>query len=97
LSPSLAGSIQSLSAASGVVYLTDDTFSTPDAGPYWGEVRFTFTGGYFFEQLEPEDEGYPTVQPPGSAPLPKGLRLAWLNHCRASMECIRQARPGARR
>jgi len=71
--------IQSASLASGVVYLPE----RPDAGPYFGQVRFTYTGGYWWEELEPDDATYPTQQPAGSTALPKGLRLAWLNHCRA--------------
>jgi hypothetical protein len=74
-----ASFIQSVSLQSGIVYLPE----APDAGPYWGQVRFTYTGGYWFEELEPEDPGYPSVQPAGSTALPKGLRLAWLNQCRA--------------
>jgi hypothetical protein len=70
--------LRSVSLASGVVYLPEP----PDAGPYWAQVRFTCTGGYWFEQLEPDDEGYPSAQPAGAMGLPKGLRLAWLNHCR---------------
>lgn len=70
--------IQSSSPASGLVYLTD----RPDAGPYWGQVRFTYTGGYWFEMLEPEDDGYPSAMPETATALPKGLRLAWVNQCR---------------
>ena len=55
----------------------------PDAGPYWGQVRFTYTGGFWWEELEPDDPGFPSVQPAGSCALPKALKLAWLNHCRA--------------
>ena len=73
-----AGYIQSSSPESGLVYLPEP----PDAGPYWGQVRFTYTGGYWFETLDPDEAGYPSAQPAGSAALPKGLRLAWLNHCR---------------
>ena len=72
-----AGWLESVSLASGVVYLPEP----PDAGPYWAQVRFTYTGGYWFEEREPDEEGYPS-KPAGTAALPKGLRLAWLNHCR---------------
>ena len=70
--------IQSVSLDSGVVYLPE----RPDAGRFWSQVRFTFTGGYWWEELEPDDANYPSGQPAGSAALPKGLRLAWLNQCR---------------
>ena len=71
--------IQSSSPMSGLVYLPEP----PDAGPYWAEVRFTYTGGYWWEEMEPDDQGYPSAQPAGSFALPKALRGAWLNHCRA--------------
>ena len=44
-------------------------------------LRVTFTGGYFVETLEPDDEGYPTEQPDGSTAMPDDLRLAWLMQC----------------
>lgn len=46
-------------------------------------ARLTYTGGYFFETLEPDDEGYPTATPAGSTALPDDLRLAWLTQCNA--------------
>ena len=71
--------IQSISLASGIVYMQE----RPDSGPYYAEVRFTFTGGYWWEKLEPDDDGYPSTQPAGSAALPRDLLLAWFNQCRA--------------
>ena len=50
-------------------------------GGRYQRLRFTFTGGYFFEQLEPADTGYPTAQPSGSAALPDDLALAWRLQC----------------
>lgn len=70
--------IQATSLASGIIYLQEQ----PDAGPYWSQVRFTFTGGYWFETLEPDDENYPSAMPDGATPLPAELRLAWLLQCR---------------
>lgn len=70
--------VESTSLSAGIVYLPESA----DGGPYWAEVRFTYTGGYFFEQLEPDDDGYPTAQPAGSKALPADLRLAWLIQCR---------------
>jgi hypothetical protein len=46
-----------------------------------GMMRITYTGGYWFEPLEPDDEGYPTDQPAGAALVPDDLRLAWLLQC----------------
>ena len=73
-----AGFVKTISAAAGIVYLPE-----PDAGPYDAEVQFTYTGGYWFETLEPEESGYPSAVPAGATALPKDLRLAWVNHCRA--------------
>jgi hypothetical protein len=70
--------IQSTSKAAGIVYLPD----SPDAGTYWSEVRFTYTGGFFFETAEPDDESYPSAMPAGAKALPADLRMAWLMQCR---------------
>ena len=72
--------IQSYTPDSGMVYLQE----VPDAGPYWAQVRFTYTGGFWWEELEPDDAGFPSALPPTATALPKDLRLAWLNHCRAT-------------
>ena len=52
-----------------------------DAGRPTSMVRFTFTGGYWWETLEPDDAGFPSAQPEGSAGLPDDLLLAWLMQC----------------
>ena len=44
-------------------------------------LRFTYTGGYFWEQLEPTDEGYPTARPDGAALVPDNLLIAWRLQC----------------
>jgi hypothetical protein len=62
---------------SGIVHREDG----PDAGDYSTQVRFTYTGGFFWEQLEPADMGYPTAQPAASTALPHDVRLAWLLQC----------------
>jgi hypothetical protein len=66
--------IQSTSLASGIVYLPEQA----DSGPYWAQVRFTYTGGFWFETLEPDDAGYPSVMPASAKALPSDLRLGWL-------------------
>jgi hypothetical protein len=53
-----------------------------DAGPYYAQLRFTYTGGYFWEQLEPDDAAFPSPLPAGAAPLPAALSNAWLLQCR---------------
>jgi len=72
--------VESTSPNSGLVYLDD----SEDGGPYWAQVRFTFTGGYWWETLEPEDPdgGYPSAMPAGATALPDDLRGAWLLQCR---------------
>ena len=66
--------IQSYNSQSGVVYLADND----DAGPYWSQVRFTYTGGYWWDTSE-DDSG---VQPDGSALLHDDMILAWHIQCR---------------
>lgn len=55
------------------------------------QVRITYTGGYWFEQLEPTDQGYPSSAPaaiqaldPLDQPyykLPDSVKQAWLLQC----------------
>ena len=45
------------------------------------QIRFTWTGGLWWETAEPGDVGYPTSQPVGSTAIPDALRLAWLLQC----------------
>ena len=73
-----APAIRAVSAQSGMVYLND----VDDPGRYYMQLRFTFTGGYFFETLEPSDPGYPSAVPAGAAVLPDDLKFAWLAQCR---------------
>lgn len=47
-------------------------------GSYLEQVRITYTGGYFWNILEPTDGGYPTALPAGATALPDDLKLAWL-------------------
>jgi hypothetical protein len=52
-------------------------FGTP-LGSHNSLLRITYTGGYWWEQIEPTDQGYPTTQPSGSTALPPDLQEAWL-------------------
>lgn len=47
-------------------------------GPNFSRVRVTYTSGFWFETLEPTDDGYPGAMPDGATPLPDDLRDAWL-------------------
>jgi len=53
-----------------------------DVGPYYGQVRFTYTGGYFWETLEPDDAAYPSAVPSGANLIPADLVQAWFLQCR---------------
>jgi len=57
-------------------------------GEWWSWMRITYTGGFFWEQLEPADVGYPTAQPGGSTALPDDIKLAWLLQCGRVWELI---------
>jgi hypothetical protein len=45
------------------------------------QVQVIYNGGYFYETLEPTDEGYPTAQPAGSTALPPEVLGAFLVQC----------------
>jgi hypothetical protein len=63
------------SAKSGVVKLSAQL----TAGT--GQIRVTYTGGFWWEQLEPTDFAYPSTMPTGATPLPPALQAAWLLQC----------------
>lgn len=67
---------QNFRRESGLVF-----FGTYLGGPQ-DTGRLVWTGGYFFEQLEPDDVDYPTALPTGAEPLPLDLKLAWLKQCK---------------
>ena len=65
--------IRALDAATGIIYFREEI----DCGGYWAQMRFTYTGGYFWETLEPADGNYPTTMPSTATALPADLQLAW--------------------
>ena len=69
--------VKTIDLASGIVRFA----GSQDMGPHDAQMRFTFTGGYWWDTAEPDDEGYPTDAPEGAALLPDDIRLAWLLHC----------------
>lgn len=71
--------VNTIDLESGIVHFAGRN----DVGPDYGQVRFTYTGGYWWEQVEPDAGGYPTAQPAGSSALPADLKLAWLLQCEA--------------
>lgn len=50
-------------------------------GNHHSQIRITFTGGYWFEDKEPGEAGYPQAMPDGATALPGDLQLAWLLYC----------------
>lgn len=53
------------------------------------QVRITWEGGYWWETLEPEDDGYPTQAPDEDAvALPADLLGAFLLHARAVWQTL---------
>lgn len=69
--------IRTIDFDNGIIYLPDEV----DPGEYWSIVRFTYTGGYWWEMLEPDDDDYPSVATPNATALPDDLRLAWFLQC----------------
>jgi hypothetical protein len=71
--------VQTFDLSAGIVRFADDN----DLGNYSAQIRFTFTGGYWWETAEPDDPAYPSQMPAGATPLPNDLKLAWLLQCEA--------------
>jgi len=72
--------VRTIDLKNGLVILPD----TADAGPYWGQVRFTYTGGYWFDETEEGTDSLPS----GATALPADLTLAWILQCRAVWSAI---------
>jgi hypothetical protein len=73
--------VRTIDLANGIVFLPDE-----DAGPYYAQVRFTYTGGYWWDTKEPTEVGYPTATPAGATELPQDLKLAWLLQCKRTWD-----------
>lgn len=70
--------VRKIDLAAGIITLPDD------AGPDYAQVRFTFTGGYWWDQTaEGNDE-----MPAGATGIPDDLRLAWILQCRTAWQAI---------
>jgi hypothetical protein len=67
-------------ADNGLVHFTGVLGGTQDL------VRVTYSGGYSVESLEPDEEGYPSNLPSGSAWLPDVFKSAFLQQCKAVWE-----------
>lgn len=64
--------------------LTGKIYWGYDAAPHYGQLRFTFTGGFWFDITE-ENNG---ALPSGANALPDDLRFAWILQCRAVWQAI---------
>lgn len=58
-------------------------------GQYYSRIRLTYSGGFFYETLEPFQSdgvtptaGYPTALPTGAATVPANLKAAWYEQVR---------------
>jgi hypothetical protein len=71
--------VTTIDLADGIIHFA----GRRDVGPPDAQLRFTFTGGYWWDTAEPDAENYPTPTPAGAAALPDDLRLAWLLQCEA--------------
>lgn len=72
--------VQTIDLANGMVYLPDG----PDPGPYHAQLRFTYTGGYWWDTADTGDTEPPVdpeTIPSGAAALPADLLHAWLLQC----------------
>lgn len=67
-------------AEAGIVYL-----AAPQ-GDWRSQIRITYTGGWWWQTLDPDETGYPATQPTGSTALPADLKLAWFLQCKKVWE-----------
>jgi hypothetical protein len=54
------------------------------AAPHYGQLRFTFTGGFWWDTTEEGDDTLPT----GATALDADLQLAWILQCRLAWQAI---------
>lgn len=64
-----------LNSASGMIHFTRELGSDRT------QVKVVYSGGYYFETLEPADEGYGAAAPEGAIALPGDLLSAFLLQC----------------
>lgn len=53
-------------------------------GPSWSELRITYTGGYWFDTTEENNDSLPD----GAELLPADVKLAWYLHCKTIWQSI---------
>lgn len=63
--------IRTFDTKAGIVYLPDAN----DAGPYYAQVRITYTAGYYIDTESDDASG---AAPAGQTILPGELRTAWI-------------------
>lgn len=73
---------------SGLVLNLDETNGKAywgyEPGPHYAQLRFTFTGGYWWDQTEEDNDTLPS----GATELEEDLKLAWLLQCRIAWQAI---------
>lgn len=73
-----ASTIVNTNLESGYVYFGGEL------GPYWSHLRITYTGGFWFDETEENNDTLPS----GATQLPADLKLAWILQCRAVWQAI---------
>lgn len=74
----LESAIQNTDAQTGLVFFNSRQ------GLWWETLRFTYTGGYWFDTSEDESG----AMPDGATALPGDLQLAWVLQCRVCWQAI---------
>lgn len=76
----IATLVQTIDAENGIVNLPDSA----DAGAWWAKLRFTYTGGYWFDETEEGNDALPS----GATAVPDDLFLAWILQCKTVWQSL---------
>jgi len=72
--------VRTIDNETGIVNLPEGA----DAGAWWAKVRFTYTGGYWWDITEEGNDALPA----GATALPNDLFLAWILQCRTVWQAV---------
>lgn len=53
-------------------------------GPHWSQIRITYTGGFWFDETEENNDTLPS----GATALPQDVKLAWYLHCQTIWQTL---------